>query len=154
MVENPYEPPQETDPPRSNSFRSVDVRRVMIATLFDGGSAILIWAYAFIYTWIYGMRYVSYSLEIDFYLNAMRILATIPTVVATTYIAACTKAPKLATFFTFALARTAIVTILSWRFLPYWAIEDYSLYFVFLAAAFLVGIGISWFLKATRLIRV
>ena len=101
---------------------------------------------------MYGLRYVSYSLETDNYLIALRILESIPAVVATTYIAACTKAPKLATFFTYGLARTGIVMVLSWRFVPYMEVVDYVWYFVFLAAVICAGTGISWFLKTTGLI--
>ena len=138
--------------PQSTSSNVIDVRRVVIATTVDGGSSILIWGYATIYTSIYGLRYVSYSLDTDNYLIALRILESIPAVVATTYVAACTKAPKLATFFTYGLARTGIVMLLSWRILPCMEIVDYGWYFVFLAAVFCAGIGISWFLKKTGLI--
>jgi hypothetical protein len=146
MVKNPYDPPRETDPPQSSSLKSIDVCRVMVATVVDGGSAILVWGYATIYTLIYGMRYVSYSLDTDYYLIALQILASIPAVVAMTYVAAYAKSPKLASFFAYAVARTAIVMVLAWRFLPYMEIRDYALYFGFLAAVFLAGLGISWFL--------
>ena len=118
MRENPYDAPRETAQPQSSSSNVIDVRRVVIAIIVDGGSSILILGYGTIYTLMYGLRYVSYSLETDNYLIALRILESIPAVVATTYIAACTKAPKLATFFTYGLARTGIVMVLSWRFLP------------------------------------
>lgn len=158
MIDNPYKPPTVPAVGISSSdgrFRMVDLRRLKVAVLVDCGTAIAFWTYGMIYRFLYGIRYVSYTSEIEYTILVWTIVESIPVLIATSYVAHYVKRSLLGTLAAYVICRSLVVAGLSWEILAYLELSHYLLYLGYIVFMVFLGLGLSWLIslynrRATR----
>ena len=149
-MENPYKPPNvrfSVSPSYQDAPSTIHWRSVMVATLIDGGTATGFWVYGMINRMLYGMRYVSYTSEIENEMIAWTIISAIPAVMAATYVVTKSKQSWFLTLLVYCTFRTLIVAGLSWELIAYLELQHYFMYTIYIGFIGFLGIGLSWLIS-------